>query len=592
MAYSKTNWVNDTTPAISAANLNKIENGIDAASSASSISAADIEKLANGLSGYVSTNDYESHAEYRWGSGGSLISAAHMTAVKVKVTGRKTLSLTGYDINHNSTYAIRWVSYTGTITSSTDYTTADEVVDYIVTVPSDAEYLLITYRNDQTLAFKVKVFEVITSAKSYTDSLVGGIEDEISLVENQNYVSDYGWRNAGISAVDGSETPRNDRICTDYLTNVSSFRAKNGYYGAVAYFSKNKTWLGSTTLTKNVYVAQDSFPANTYYVRAIMGKGDSIDVSEGVNCDIRFSSQGIQNLQNQIDDTRSVSDTAFSNTKVELVKKTIKFVSREGLFHVPGTLNILPYNNLVAIQNAYNYGYDSIRIDVRWTTDNVPVIHHDDAINNVAKNPDGTAISETVNISEHTLAELNEYDFGIRYGAQYAGMEITQLEDALKLCKELGMECCLEIKPETVTENNFNSLVAPIIKYSMKNNVYVRSHTQSFLTYVNTNAPGLSIEVSSSITLSEANQLLDVDYAISVKNVFNKVRLGFAYTAGTTTFYDSVIKKAQLNGIDIIIATVYNEEDMLDVAVSEISVIEVAYVTDPYKVFIDSLESE
>ena len=578
------------------ANLQGTVDEVSDLKSALSVNVNEFDTFVNGLREYVVITGYESNTGACWNGSGSLVSndqTTMMTAVKIDAIGRKSFALSGQQINFNSTYAIRFVLADGTVQSSTDYVATDTVTDYVVTCPTNAKYLLVTYKNNTGVAFVAKVFEVNTSAKTYIDNNDTSIKNDISLFEDQNYCSEYGWRNATISSSDGSESAaRNDRICSDFLSNVSSFKVKNNYFGLISYYKKDKTWISVTSFTKNFSVTQASFPANTYYIRVAMNNGtNSINVSEGVNCDIRFSSQGIQRLKNQIDSTEKTAESLVDKSKVELAKKTIHFMSREGIFYKPGTLNNLPYDCLVGIQNAYNLGYDSIRVDVRWTSDNVPVLQHDATINAVAKNSDGTAISGDVTIADHTLAELNAYDFGIRYGSEYAGMDITELDDALELCKKLGLECSLEIKPETITTEQFNAMIAAIVKSSMASNVFIRSHTHDLLTSVHTSAPGLNIEVSSSTTMTEANQLLDIDFAISLKNAFNRVRCGFAYTAGTTTFYDSVLTKAQVNGIEVIAASVYNENDLLDIAVSKIPIIEVAFVENPYEIFVNSLES-
>lgn len=571
-----------------------LSNDVSDLKSAFDVHVGEFETFANGFIGYVTITGYESNVGSHWNGSGALVSndqTTMMTAVKISAIGIKSFALTGQQINYNSIYAIRWVKTDGTVVSSADYTTSDVVTDYVVTCPADAKYLLVTYKNNTGVTFAAKAYKVNTAVKTYIDNIDNSIKTDISLFSDQNYSSDYGWRNATITSTGGSESnPRNDRLCTDYLPFVTSVKCKNNYYGLISYYKADKTWIGITSFTKNFAITQDSFPAETAYVRIAMNNGtSSINTSEGVNCDIRFSSQGIAKNEKNISSTTAKADKLLKNEWIDKTRKTVKFMSREGLFHKEGTLDNLPYDCLVGIQNAHDFGYEMIRVDVRWTTDNVPVLQHDDAINSVAKQSTGDPIVGDVNISEHTLAELNVYDFGIRYGAEYAGMEITQLADALELCKQLGMECSLEIKPETVTTEQFNSMIDAIVKSSMAEHVYIRSHSHEFLTTVHTSAPGLNIEVSSSVTLTEANQLLDIDFAISMKSSFNNVRVGFAYTAGTTTFYDSVLKKAQMNGIDLIAASVYNSEDLIDIAVSKIPIIEVAFVREPYEVFYDSL---
>ena len=95
---------------------------------------------------------------------------------------------------------------------------------------------------------------------------------------------------------------------------------------------------------------------------------------------------------------------------------------------------------------AYDKGFRVLLCDLRFTSDNVPVLHHDDNINTYALNADGSEIQDTVLIAETTYEKLLEYDYGLYKGQQYKGTKIMHLKDMLKLCKKLGCELYIEVK--------------------------------------------------------------------------------------------------------------------------------------------------
>lgn len=111
-----------------------------------------------------------------------------------------------------------------------------------------------------------------------------------------------------------------------------------------------------------------------------------------------------------------------------------------------------PENSAEAIRLASWLGWDGVEIDVRFTSDGVPVCLHNDTINSVARNADGTALSSTVYINNITYEQALTYDFGIYKGGQYAGTEILKFEDAARLCRDLSLQLYVEIKEDDETK--------------------------------------------------------------------------------------------------------------------------------------------
>jgi glycerophosphoinositol glycerophosphodiesterase len=97
-----------------------------------------------------------------------------------------------------------------------------------------------------------------------------------------------------------------------------------------------------------------------------------------------------------------------------------------------------PENTLSGIRLAKKKGYRAVEVDLEFTKDGYPVLLHDPSVNRTS---DGTG-----NLRDLTFAQARQLDFGIKFGAQYAGERIPTLQEAVALCKELDLMLILDIK--------------------------------------------------------------------------------------------------------------------------------------------------
>lgn len=103
-----------------------------------------------------------------------------------------------------------------------------------------------------------------------------------------------------------------------------------------------------------------------------------------------------------------------------------------------------PPHSKAAIRAAAENEYDRVKICCRVTTDGQFIAVHDNYINGLARNPDGTQISTQIATDNCTLAQLNSYDWGIQYGAEYAGMGVPLVADALKYAAMYNLGVTME----------------------------------------------------------------------------------------------------------------------------------------------------
>lgn len=150
------------------------------------------------------------------------------------------------------------------------------------------------------------------------------------------------------------------------------------------------------------------------------------------------------------------------NIKINNYERRRAFV--KGVNH-QGYNRVAPANTLPAFQLSAKQGFKYVETDVRFTSDGVAVLLHDESINATARNADGSQISETINIADITYEQALTYDFGIWKGEQYAGTKIPTLEEFIILCRNLGLSPYVEVK--IGTQQQIDGLFAIVAKYGM-----------------------------------------------------------------------------------------------------------------------------
>lgn len=227
-----------------------------------------------------------------------------------------------------------------------------------------------------------------------------------------------------------------------------------------------------------------------------------------------------------ISGTFTVIEKATSNTNV--AKSNIICANHRG-YHAG-----YPENTLWAFAQSKIRGFDWVENDVRFTSDGVGVLLHDESINRTARNADGTEISETVNIADITYEQACTYDFGIYAGASFAGTKIVTVEECVAFCKSVGLGILMEPKV-----SGAGTYCANIVKsYSMEDNVIWISFGLTPLQEVNAILPKAKVGF---VTTAEPSST-HVTSAIGLKTTQNSVFLDFNYTYSIASIKDSMIE--------------------------------------------------
>lgn len=189
--------------------------------------------------------------------------------------------------------------------------------------------------------------------------------------------------------------------------------------------------------------------------------------------------EDITNAKSDIEDLQeAVTSMSMGVQDYDAICKSINHRGGYGL--------ACPENSLVGIRRAYDLGYRWCEVDTRLTSDGIPILIHDESINDVARNADGTAISGTVNIADITFEEACEYDWGVKISSSFAGMNPTTLEECCLFMRRKGMHLVLEFKTMSAEEQQ---IVYNVIKSTgLKDYTIISAQINDIATYAGIDA--------------------------------------------------------------------------------------------------------
>ncbi len=225
-----------------------------------------------------------------------------------------------------------------------------------------------------------------------------------------------------------------------------------------------------------------------------------------------------------------------------------------------GFNTIAPENSMPAFGAAIALGAEEIEFDLWSTKDGKLVSCHDDTLDRVS---DGCG-----NIYEKTYDELKQYDFGLKFGEKFKGLQIVLFEDILKKfggqtimnihIKSLGIPCDTE---------KVKTIVSLIRKYDCTRHVYFMLELDEDIRRFKEYAPDIGICVGHDFGRNWAI----VDRAIELgaqkvqfyKPYFNQEMIDKAHAHGIrcNLFYtdDPAEAREYLDmGIDTILTNDYN----------------------------------
>ena len=231
-----------------------------------------------------------------------------------------------------------------------------------------------------------------------------------------------------------------------YSLFIFTDNGKNHFLNAyVEQFDGNLEYIPDSTLI-NSKLCDYTFGNKTKYIRVsgpseYIGRDGMIVLTQHekhINSYLPYG-ESLSVISDIEDNTKEIE-----NIKANTYQNVIRSINRIG--YDVYNYDTPPQQSIESFKMAYDKGFRVLLCDLRFTSDNVPVLHHDDNINTYALNADGSEIQDTVLIAETTYEKLLEYDYGLYKGQQYKGTKIMHLKDMLKLCKKLGCELYIEVK--------------------------------------------------------------------------------------------------------------------------------------------------
>lgn len=324
-----------------------------------------------------------------------------------------------YDVNGN------FISRVTVPNSSGNQAVANEVI----TISADVYSIAFSYRTYGNATFTVSNLQSLLELSPGLSELSSGLSscnNTISLTESllangtilKILSPEYGGFNDA-----GEEVTSATRIRSGYFENRNKgiyITPKSGYMFGFHTYGGAHTWSGWKTTKTEIPVNES--------IRLLFDSSPSGSVNPDID---EWNDKFILNT----DITAQASQPHNIN-----YSKNIGSISRLGY------QSQFPECSIPAYKEAYKNGFRIMLCDVRWTSDNIPVCLHDETINGQARHSNGTVISETIYISDITLEQANEYDWGIAYGDQFAGLNIPTLESVAQFAKWMNCELYVEIK--------------------------------------------------------------------------------------------------------------------------------------------------
>lgn len=157
-----------------------------------------------------------------------------------------------------------------------------------------------------------------------------------------------------------------------------------------------------------------------------------------------------------------------------------------------------PENTFAAFNAARLAGTGCIEIDIHMTADNQLVVTHDHRIDRVSTG-DGF-------VEQMTLAELQQYDFGVKFAPSFINTPIPLLQDILSWAVENQMGLIVEIKQRQRCDEFVTELVKLLHRQPQAiDHIQLLGFNHVLINRVKTQIPSLALQV---VTLERYNDQL------------------------------------------------------------------------------------
>lgn len=389
---------------------------------------ADAEAVGNSVIGSNLTESIFEKGSMEQGQDDSYLGQSRIRTQIVKLT--EDISITPLN---GAAFFVDYMKQDGTF----DYSSEWKTETYIIRKGSSCRVCLAYTRNDSTER---------TINAIYSRFIIGmcAVED-VSEYEDIEPLFEYGSLENGLdNSYRAGVRIRTRGVCTSKMNIVIRFGGGNARF-AVSWFDNEGGYTGSSGwLSKDFMI-----PAGTFWRLVVDG-----------------------NINAENDETYPMN---YIQSRIEMDKKTpYQYSSNPNIIWQCRDVDDTNYppHSKAAIKLAAENQYDRVKCCCRVTTDGYFVAVHNNTINGLARNPDGTQISSTINTDDCSLAQLNQYDWGIQYGAQFAGMDVPMVADVMKYAAMYGLGLTLEFYFYP-TDAQKDDLLALLEQYGLVENLII-----------------------------------------------------------------------------------------------------------------------
>lgn len=207
--------------------------------------------------------------------------------------------------------------------------------------------------------------------------------------------------------------------------------------------------------------------------------------------------------------------------------------------------SLLPENTIVAYQYAKNKKFDYIEVDVQRTSDGVYVICHDGTINRIARNTDGTEISQQIYVNQSTFDDLNQYDYGIYRGSQFAGTHILTFEEVCRFAKYNNIRINIDYKV-AINNDYLDEVYAIVQKYGLQYQVRFTIPNSSSIRHLLTKNPKVEVALGSWTATTAV-----VDVVKQLKNDYPNSHILLDCNSGAAALSEEVGNYIRANDVEL-----------------------------------------
>ena len=402
------------------------------------------------------------------------------------------------------------------------------------------------------------VEELVTTSET---NLNNAFDEFFTIHKSKNLLDESKLKNVAISVTNGTEQFWTTYHTTDYIevsaNKIYKFSENEGQNTGcqyIAYYDNNKEFYSGAEKLSVLNPTKDGYVRLSKFTNGSMeGKRWQLEEVTSDNQSATFYvpyyvEKTVKAIPSSIKSELTKQGRLLSKNKYDSSLKSFIRVTVHR-----GKTSIAPENTIPAFEKALIDGYNSIETDVQFTSDNVPVLLHDDTIDRTS--------SGTGTLTSMTYADVSQYDFGSWKDPEYTGTKIPTLDDFIFFCKKNGVHPYIEIKNNGLTSTQADIIINICKKYNMleyitfisfyKNNLFLLLEREPNLRIgilTDANNASNDLEKIKSLENGVCDLFLDVNGANITEDYFNIINSNGYNIEGWT--YSTIPKESILKMFD------------------------------------------